>query len=100
MRDDASLDVVERFDCVVWMGDFNYRVAGIRKVVDVLMAQNMMEVMKVCGGVCMLVCVCVCACVCVALSSSYSPSLPLIHRLLVLQLLLCLLLIWKNSRVG
>lgn len=38
-----SLDATARFDCVVWMGDFNYRVKATRKVTELLLKAGMRE---------------------------------------------------------
>jgi len=34
---DAAFDATSRFDCVIWMGDFNYRVKTSREFVEVLL---------------------------------------------------------------
>mmetsp|Transcript_36300 Transcript_36300/g.26413 ORF Transcript_36300/g.26413 Transcript_36300/m.26413 type:complete len:149 (-) Transcript_36300:336-782(-) len=34
------------FDCIIWLGDFNYRINGIKSAVMEAMAQDMFEVLK------------------------------------------------------
>lgn len=41
--------VCDRFDRVFWMGDMNYRINGLRHMVDKLIATNMHEVRSVRG---------------------------------------------------
>lgn len=41
--------VSDRFDCVFWSGDLNYRINGNRKMVDHLLTEQMAEVS--CGTV-------------------------------------------------
>jgi hypothetical protein len=36
----------DRYERVFWLGDLNYRVAGNRAMIDALIRQNMLEVMR------------------------------------------------------
>lgn len=38
---DPAQDAVSRFDCVVWMGDLNYRTQALRRVADYLLKHGM-----------------------------------------------------------
>lgn len=42
----SPLLVCNRFDCVIWMGDLNYRVNTNRSMADALIAKDMLEVMR------------------------------------------------------
>ena len=44
--------VTDRFDRVFWLGDMNYRINGLRRMVDKLISTHMHEVCGVCARAC------------------------------------------------